>query len=509
VNVEETPVDTELAEAREIPDGTELADEEISDDTQIKINCPMVKLELLPSNTILSQFETLYEYAEISSLPSQELGTTLFLALNNASFAKQRDSGGCVIEMYGFFGHAIHILPSASMRPPCISLPPEILALIFFEASWRRGSWRKEVLSWALVCRSWEGPALEYLYETFDNNLADYGFQPRLVDLAKTITRNPNLGRMIRVVDFTCFREVLRCSPLEPYIVGSLIETLEAAPLIRNLYIPGIPNDRAIELINAVCKGQNLATLKIRIARFKWELKESAKVFYATPDSGIMAKLFHRIQSLRNVEFWLFTSAEDSEVLSTPPSCSLETLILDNGNIPISHLQLLTSTSLLSLQEVTLKAVVGLSNQDLMNWLFGISGNLVHLDLRQSKFPRQTPDEPFAVETIMPSMAKLESVTLDAGMFSSVILERFNPDPSSKILRTSRTRSLKLNSAEELPISLNTLAKMLPITRWRRIDFIEGADRMLMEEEKREVMAIAERYGIWLYFGFLSSKLVI
>jgi len=84
VEVEKIRSATEPLESEDIPDNIELVEvEETSNGTQVKLEaeCPTVQLELLPSNTSLSPFDTLYKHAESSSSLSKGPGTTLFLAL--------------------------------------------------------------------------------------------------------------------------------------------------------------------------------------------------------------------------------------------------------------------------------------------------------------------------------------------------------------------------------------------------------------------------------------------
>jgi len=71
------------------------------------------------------------------------------------------------------------LLPSDA---PYNMFPPEILRRILKEPL-RRDFRRRNVISLALVCRSWEIPALENLCENF--HVARNG--PKLVDIFKTL----------------------------------------------------------------------------------------------------------------------------------------------------------------------------------------------------------------------------------------------------------------------------------------------------------------------------------
>jgi len=485
----------------------EVQDQQAGKRSLLDAKYPTVKLRLLPEDAVPESTVLLYEYVELRNSTSEEFGTTLFLLLEEASFTRKPIIRQCTIMMYGFFGHAVHILPPSPQRRPCIILPPEVLRMIFTEASGHRPreSWRKNVISWALVCRSWETPALEYLYEDFsDGTIVDWNAL-KLADIAKSLKINESLGRMIRTFNADSFLEVTVSGFPESPVVTSLLEILQTAPLIRSLSVPGIPHDWASQLIAVICQlNQNLQTLTIKDPKHRWREEEAH--FYSTVTTEMLAKLFSRIPTLRTIDISLFLGSEESEVLSALPVCSLLSLTLDTGTLPLSHLQYLTSSSLSSLKVVVLKGVLGLSNKDLGSWFTSISGNLKHLELAHSKFPKKDEDEPFAVETHLSSMNKLEYLHLDDGMFSSVIFDAYRPEVQREtaIVR-GRRRTLILDRNGGIPLSLSLLADKLSTTQWEYID-IRGVGEIYetQEAKQNEVRAIAEKRGIWFMFNYYS-----
>jgi len=406
------------------------------------------------------------------------------------------------------YGFALHIIPPAQ-RQQSISLPPELLHIIFSKTSSRRlwRSWktkyRMEAVSWALVCHSWEGPALDYLYEDFSDDSDTFLTEgtPSLNDLAWTLRTNPSLGRRIRRFASNAFREVKMHKIHERDVANCLVDVLKNTPLIRDLSIPSIPSEYAPRLIDAICGfTDNLQSLIVNISEFRGE--EEAGV---TPvETSALAKILSHTSTLKRIEI---SSFQDSEAtLSTAPTCTLHTFRLEKGSISFSHFQFLTSSSVSSLRVVTLKEVMGLSNNDLLGWLPGISETLQHLDLTLSKFPLEGTDEQFAIETVLPSMKRLKYLCLDDGMFSYAIFERFDPEPKGFHLDVGKpTLSLVRNDGPFIP--LNVLTHAVVATKWERIEIRGVIDWLInldetQRTEKDEIVSLAKRKGVELAFEY-------
>jgi len=500
---------------------------------------PQVKLELLPSNIMPPNTVAMYEYAKLCPSDLEGTGVSLFLSLRAASFKRLVRKEYNTLLYSPFFGHAVHILPPPSRRSKCISLPAELLRMIFVENAPRYipfgprlTTWRKHVVPLAMVCHSWEQAALEYIYEDFSCSLR--GMVPiehgiRIVDVVHSLRSNPTLGPMIRKFNANLFCDVRQTQLRDTEVAKALVEVLKHSSNIRDLYIPNATGDETANLLDAICISEDLEDLTVRIVMHNWK-EENDPHFRAPMDLGELAKVLHNVPTLRNISIWPFKCSEDSIDSLQVPSCTLETLWLEDGPLSLQNLQFISSSSISSLRTVVLREITGITNNQLLEFLSTISKIVKYLDLGKSTFPKMDPDEPFAIDAILPSMKRLEHLRVSSGMFTTEIFERFNPStteprPQEPVrgfgpfgrrypsgLRQLRTRGLwrfphqwgimkrytlvlDRNGGQLIP--LNVLADMLLVTRWEKIE-LEAVGDLYHQDKLMEnkVEKIAHDKGI-------------
>lgn len=76
------------------------------------------------------------------------------------------------------------------------------------------------------------------------------------------------------------------------------------------------------------------------------------------------------------------------------------------------------------LQSVHLESVDGLSNSDLLSFLFNIALTLKRLIIRACRIPRSSEDEEYALDAIIDKLSAIESITIPGDCISPLTISR-------------------------------------------------------------------------------------
>lgn len=373
--------------------------------------------------------------------------------------------------------HGVRILPPPASRKPFINLPIELLHMIFEEAVKDKFqySWRATLISFALVCRAWR-PALDHLFEHFGPFNAAL-VRPDAPQLAMTIRRNPELGMKIRVFDPSHFRIAKEKMGFEK----AIITILQNAKMVRELWVSDTHRTLARDFVRALCSSPYVESFRTTVSKTVSEDR------YILSLDDIIQCLSHWPR-VRTVSIYGFTKSLTTGVDGLPtPSCSIRNLSLQNGFLTFPQLRLFTASSLPTLQNVTLRNISGLSNEDLRTWLVDVVATLTSLGIQFTPLSRRSDDEEYAVDALLPKMAHLRHLELEGDVASELVLSRYAP--CCERGQPSRREGSTLTVDNMPGVDVHGFVGALKATRWARVT----ATNLVLREEKMKLKAEATK----------------
>jgi hypothetical protein len=175
-------------------------------------------------------------------------------------------------------------------------------------------------------------------------------------------------------------------------------------------------------------------------------------------------------------------------------ACSIKSVLLNNGSLTFPQFRSLTTSWRSSLQAATLDRISGLTNDDIYHWLSEVGPTLTHLRIRYSPLFRQSDDEEYALDAIMPIMTHLYDLHLQGDIASEQVLLRYAP--SHELEQPQRYPShITIDSPG---VTTHGFMRALKTTAWAHIDVRFLGLGIANTELPDEAMRIAGDRNIFL-----------
>lgn len=428
----------------------------------------------------------LYDYVELCTPTSR---SCIRLLRTNHTFrgSLKRDNPSglaCVLPApMGILAHGISILPPSTSRKPFIHLPSELLHMIFRNVArdTSQCSWRAALVFFALVCRTWR-PALDHLFENFGRYNAGRK-PPDVLRLGRTLELNSELGRRIKAFDPSHFRVVPTSESSYLDIAKAIVTILQSASMVTDLCIVDTHRSLAEGFVRALCSSSDVRTFWINRSGFS---TTDPDYIYTLSVSDILQCMSHwpRIHQL-----WIYGFSSTPTIEDLPEvTCSIKSVSLHRGSLKLPQLRSLTTSTKSALQIASLQYISGLTNRDLYTWLTEVGPTLTHLTIQFSTISRQSDDEEYAVDVVLPTMTTLIHLDLEGDITSELVLMRYSPDQSSQSSKSwRRWGSLRIDNAPGM--SAHGFVRALKTTEWSQI----SVANLVLREENREVKEEAKK----------------
>lgn len=428
----------------------------------------------------------------------------------------------------GICGRGVRILPpQISRKSSAVELlPPELLSLIFgcaVEESMYT-HWRQMLISFALVCHKWS-IALGHLFRDFGTYTSG---GPEAEKVALSLQRNPVLGESIRVFSNSHFGEAKHRAPEteQTYLEFSraIVDILKHATLLRDLEIRDTHPTLMAEFIHAITRSQELRGLLVNRGPLSEDgAQDQYRAILSTRDIIHCLAQWPRLVKLRVFGFsgpnpFLLPgsvdviSDEDLQAVSlvnlyivllinqiykgANVTSPLKELLLYNGPITGPQLQLITSGAHRTLQDVSLKGIIGLTNQGLRAWLAEVGPSLTRFHLEQTSVGRQSDDEEYALDVVISQMTNLRDLRIDGDVASELVILRREPRTQSQTTRYHMFWDSI--HCEDVPgLNPHGLVNALKYTGWRNVNtrgIFNGNEAL-----KEEAVKAAKDRGVTLW----------
>ncbi|KAJ6521052.1 hypothetical protein DFH09DRAFT_1373137 [Mycena vulgaris] len=463
--------------------------QDVSDDTWHR-----AKLVLLPSWPIIDgpTRRIAYQFVQLTHDT-----IVLYLSLNHTlrGSLKPNNKSGMVCAYpapMGISAASVHILPRAQRRI-FTQPPPEVLSAIFgcaIEDKYR--SWRPTLISFALVCRDWV-VALEHLFHDF----ATYTSQktaPDLVAVSKCVQAKPQLGYAIWYLSRSHFGR-------KPYhneqeyldLAIAFKNVLHSAQNVRQLEIFDTHSSLREEFVEALSQSRDVRSLLINS-----HSTEEEPTYRCRPTLPDLFRCFQRWSRLHELKLFgwdgpdpFLQTVEQFTIEQTPPlDCALRSIDLFSGPITGPQLCNLTAGSHLSLSDVYLSEIIGLSNAGLKDWLLEVARTLRQLNIEKCSIAKAKDDEEYALDAAMSHLTSLSSMHIEGDVLSELAVLR----KTGSSTRWNRG-SISLDNCPG--VNPHGLVQALKYTGWHTISarrVFEG-NEPLLEEGK----AIAKERGLYFW----------
>ncbi|KAF8833404.1 hypothetical protein BDN67DRAFT_752573 [Paxillus ammoniavirescens] len=268
------------------------------------------------------------------------------------------------------------------------SLPTETLLQIFREVSGGSYSgWRRDLLSCALVCHKWTF-SLDLLLSDFQvpQNVSTRTCPPNIHALGKALVERPALGLSIKYLNTQYFRG--------PYwhlrnrddsvslatFTSDLIAILHSARNLQSLELLYLDRSQTEALASALYGLRKLST---------FSTGKNNSIYPG--DDGVISivQLAHCLGSWPSLKFLNIHGAQSPTMTEPttplrPPICALAKLTIENVSMTGRELMYMMSSSLRTLEHVTLDGISGITNAGLRTFLDAISQNVSSLTIRHT-----------------------------------------------------------------------------------------------------------------------------
>ncbi|KAG5351757.1 hypothetical protein C0989_005012 [Termitomyces sp. Mn162] len=422
---------------------------------------------------------------------SAELGSVVNLFETNVSFRHYYDSDPWV-PVYcdtprGIPVYSARILPI--VRGPSLQvLPPSILQSIANAAIGI--GWRSDLLSFGLVCKAWS-----CMLDTFFTKHT--GSSPLAV--VRSLELKPERALLMKHFHLFNDGEFPRSDNEEQFIVKcrAVLTILSCAAAIRSIHLPSIHASFREEFVNILLHlkdvekctidddnshmGKNVKFNMGEVQQFvgRWPKLRKLDIAFLTTVSNRWDFILLSFLITRNLFIsWTFRGCDEVPELQ----CKIENLRLrvsgptGRGFIRFTSYQL---------QNVELRGLNGPLNQDLKAFLSVAAPSLKSLAIQSCPFCRQSIDEDYAIDAVMPQLCSLEELLVSGDLLSAQSIVMKGPGKSSS--------SLSNFSAMEAPaLYLKDLADALESSGWKAVKIyalhvLMDKSDLLMRQEAAEV----------------------
>jgi hypothetical protein len=332
-------------------------------------------------------------------------------------------------------GRVVRVLPVAlRSERKTIALPIDILLLIFenlrFPPAYR--SWRKDILSSALVCREWTC-ALSVLLSDFRSEDSQWGHPPEITSFANGLVAHPGLGLGIKFLSvgylekhptWDAYPELPPDTP-SPMFLATLrlrqgnprlsqfgkafLSVLNVAKNVQTLRLnPGkdlvVPSDDLADALRGLNK---LEAFKGRCTLTMAQLVSCVATW----------------PSLKRLSILSVLPPVDQTLSLAPPSCRLTSIEFVDVPIKDDELVCLVSASGSTLERLTLTRISQLTNAGLGAALHAVCTSLTFLYIVSEALARDRGEE-HALDATITRMERLTTLNIVPEVASERMVER-------------------------------------------------------------------------------------
>ncbi|KAF5383627.1 hypothetical protein D9615_003558 [Tricholomella constricta] len=359
-----------------------------------------------------------------------------------------------------FSVHTVRILPITNRQRCYIPLPPHVIRCIGkFVVEGRPVGWRTTLLSQGLVCKSWSH-VLDLFFECFNGvRMQD---KPHASVVARSLETRPERAALMRSFNpghFKLLSSNSDQSAMEIWqafleILGHAVSITEISMWRLDIHPSLVPQFLGL-----------LGKLRqVEVFRVSAEKKRQHHLSMAD-----MQVLFANWNHLHTLE------VHDWAAVGLLEYVFIEKLILRRGTLTGTQLK---SFAAAPLTLVELRAIQGLSNQDLLSFLSSTTATLTHLTIDDTPSPRSSEDEELAIDAVMPKMSALVMLFTDGANISTRSIARRkarngeNPGdrPENPHIRISRaTENLHAHNPTDDRSGLHVHSvRVIPVSRLPR-----------------------------------------
>ena len=380
-----------------------------------------------PPETMESQsLRKLYDYVEFCTPTSKSC--VLFLRTNHpfrGIFERDHDYWSPSVPADTLV-LGLRILPPLASRQPCVSLPAELLYMIFNQAKMVDENWRKLMFSLALVCRAWSRPALDTTYKEFGLDR-----EVSISRLANTLEYYPVFGEKIRLIstsglfynnvdepDTSWEADILKKS-------RALFTILQTAKTITALYSSGIHRELAQVFVHTLGTCTNLREFE------SLNLPNTSPSYVYLPNAGDILRCLTHWPHLCKLVLSNVPPAIASDDLPTRSiTCTITFVKFCLVSLDLPQLRLLTTSWKFGLREAWLAGISNLTNKDLRMWLSEVGPTLERLRLHNTvDYSNSSIEGEYALDATLPLMSNLVYLDFGGNVGTHLVLQRFAPAP--------------------------------------------------------------------------------
>jgi hypothetical protein len=326
----------------------------------------------------------------------------------------------------------IRVLPRDVAFSPITNegLPTEILQQIFQEVSQASYSgWRRDLVSCALVCRKWSC-SLDLLFWDFHiPRKASYThtYPPNIHALSEALTEQPTLGLSIEDLSTLYLRGPwqARWYNHDPASVtaftSDVITVIRTARGIQSLELEYLDSDQTEALASALYDLRGLRT---------FTTGQRSPLLPSHDGAISIVQLAYCLASWPSLKSLIMYGAQSSTMTEPTtalrlPVCALTELTMERVFVTDTELMYLMSTSLRTLECVSLGEISGITNVGLRNFLDAISQNVSCLTIRHTGVPLGAGgQEERALDVTIGKMHRLGKLNVEGNVASELMLQR-------------------------------------------------------------------------------------
>ncbi|KAG6887355.1 hypothetical protein C0992_012658 [Termitomyces sp. T32_za158] len=378
----------------------------------------------------------------------------------------------------GIPAYNVRILPVARVRVLPV-LPPSILRSIAnaaIEHEFR--GWRSRLLSLGLVCKAWSC-MLDTFFTVLTRNTCN-GHQPSPLAVARSLEMRPERGLLMNCFRLEDYSGLIRGIDNEEKFIArccAVLTILSYATAIKNIHLPGIHASLRKEFVRILLHLENVERCTI----YNHNSHMGKVVEF---DMGEIQQFIAKWTKLQRLDIAFRTTVSNRDFDDEVPElqCNIENLKLRESHLTGRQFVRFTSHRL---QKVELERLNGPLNRDLKSFLLVAAPSLVSLTIRSCPFRRQSMNEDYAIDLVMPQLCSLEELCISGDLLTvqSIAMK-------GKGKRSSATTVFVATLAPAL--YLEDLADALETTGWKAVTIktlpgLMDEDDLFMKQEATEV----------------------
>ncbi|KAF8071527.1 hypothetical protein FPV67DRAFT_879000 [Lyophyllum atratum] len=365
--------------------------------------------------------------------------------------------------------HSIRVLPTSGRQGSFFPLHPAIIRhVVDFAIGGRPFGWRRALLAYGLVSKSW-AHVLDLFFERFSGSNE---FQKvDVCDVARALERRPERGALMHTLDFTDYNlgppeDLKTVGPFYNGLEGwhAFLKILQYATSVRRLCLLAIPE----MFSNSFVRGLS-------------DLRKVQRCFSGSCISLTMADIQTFIaewEDLTSLSVTYWAGQGDTEPSSRRLTCNVEELNLFRGDMNGRQFLRFLSVPRPRLKRLQLQYVQGISNEEFRSFLFLAAPTLSQISVSECPMPCSSPNEEFALDAVIHMMDAITFISAPGTHVSARILSRkiSRTPPSSGAIRAT----IYINCAGA-DTTIGQVAEAMKVTGWEMI-WITWPERSMWDE---------------------------